>query len=94
MAIANGIVVSLLQSLTSDYVKGDINAVKNKINKTIQIILYLTIPMAIGLSLLAGPVWNIFYGQSFYGPKVFMVSIFVAVFGSIFNNVVVIMQSL
>ena len=94
MAIANGIVVSLLPSLTSDYVKGDINAVKNKINKTIQIILYLTIPMSIGLSLLAVPVWNIFYGQSFYGPKVFMVSIFVAVFGSIFTNVVVIMQSL
>lgn len=94
MAIANGIVVSLLPSLTSDYVKGDITAVKNKINKTIQIILYLTIPMSIGLSLLAEPVWNIFYGQSFYGPKVFMISIFVAVFGSIFTNVVVIMQSL
>lgn len=94
MAIANGIVVSLLPSLTSDYVKGNIDAVTNKINKTLQIILYITIPMAVGLSLLAEPVWNIFYGESIYGPKVFMVSIFVAVFGSIFTNVVVIMQSL
>ena len=50
--------------------------------------------MAVGLSLLAAPVWTVFYGPSFYGPKVFMVSIFVAVFGSIFTNVVVIMQSL
>lgn len=94
MAIANGIVVSLLPSLTSDYVKGNIDEVKNKINKTIQIVIYLTIPMAVGLSLLAVPVWNIFYGESFYGPKVFMLSIFVSVFGSIFTNVVVIMQSL
>lgn len=94
MAIANGIVVSLLPSLTSDYVKGNIDEVKNKINKTIQIVIYLTIPMAAGLSLLAVPVWNIFYGESFYGPKVFMLSIFVSVFGSIFTNVVVIMQSL
>lgn len=94
MAIANGIVVSLLPSLTSDYVKGNIIAVTNKINKTLQIILYITIPMAVGLSLLAVPVWNIFYGESIYGPKVFMVSIFVAVFGSIFTNVMVIMQSL
>lgn len=94
MAIANGIVVSLLPSLTSDYVKGNIDAVKDKINKTLQIILYLTIPMSVGLSLLAVPVWNIFYGESLYGPKVFMLSIFVAVFGSIFTNVVVIMQSL
>ena len=94
MAIANGIVVSLLPSLTSDYVKGNIGDVKNKINKTLQIIFYLTIPMAVGLSLLAEPVWNIFYGHSVYGPKVFCVSIFVAVFGSVFTNVVVIMQSL
>lgn len=94
MAIANGIVVSLLPSLTSDYVKGNIDAVTNKINKTLQIIIYLTVPMSVGLSFLAVPVWNIFYGNSLYGPKVFMVSIFVAVFGSIFTNVVVIMQSL
>ena len=94
MAIANGIVVSLLPSLTSDYVKGNIETVKGKINKTLQIIIYLTIPMSVGLSFLAVPVWNIFYGNSLYGPKVFMLSIFVAVFGSIFTNVVVIMQSL
>lgn len=94
MAIANGIVVSLLPSLTSDYVKGNIEEVKNKINKALQIILYITIPMATGLSLLAVPVWNIFYGNSYYGPKVFMVSVFVAVFGSIFTNVIVTMQSL
>ncbi len=94
MSIANGIVVSLLPSLTSDYVKGNIDGVKDKINKTLQIIFYITIPMAVGLSLLASPVWNVFYGQSFYGPKVFRLSIFVAIFGSIFTNVVVTMQSL
>lgn len=94
MAIANGIVVSLLPSLTSDYVKGNMDAVKNKINKTLQVICYITIPMAVGLSLLAEPVWNMFYGESVYGPKVFMISIFIAVFGSFFTNIVVIMQSL
>ena len=94
MAIANGIVVSLLPSLTSDYVKGNIDAVTNKINRTLQIVCYTTIPMAVGLSLLAEPVWMTFYGKSLYGPKVFMVSIFVAFFGSIFTSVAVMMQSL
>ncbi len=94
MAIASGMVVSLLPSLTSDYVKGDMMEVKHKINKGLQIILYITIPMSVGLSLLADPVWTIFYGKSFYGPKIFMVSIFVAVFGSIFTNVIVTLQSL
>lgn len=94
MAIANGIVVSLLPSLTSDYVAGNFEEIKHKINKTLQILIYITVPMAVGLSLLADPVWTIFYGQSYYGPKVFMVSIFVAIFGSLFTNVIVTMQSL
>lgn len=94
MAIANGIVVSLLPSLTSDFIAGNIDEIRHKINKTLQILIYITVPMAVGLSLLAEPVWTIFYGESFYGPKVFMVSIFVAVFGSIFTNVIVTMQSL
>lgn len=94
MAIANGIIISLLPSLTSDVVAKNTEEVKRKINKTLQIILYITIPMAVGLSFLAEPVWTIFYGKSFYGPKVFTVSIFVAVFCSVFTNVNVIMQSL
>ncbi len=94
MAIANGIVVSLLPSLTSDFVAGNFDDIRHKINKTLQILIYITVPMAVGLSLLADPVWTVFYGQSFYGPKVFMVSIFVAIFGSLFTNVIVTMQSL
>lgn len=94
MAIANGIVVSLLPSLTSDYVDKNMPEVRLKINKALRIILYITIPMAVGLSLLSEPVWTIFYGESYYGPKVFMVSVFVAVFGSLFTNVIVTMQSL
>ena len=94
MAIANGIVISLLPSLTSDFVSKDYDGIRHKINKTLQILIYITLPMAVGLSLLSEPVWTIFYGQSFYGPKVFMVSIFVAIFGSLFTNVIVTMQSL
>lgn len=93
-SIASGMVVSLLPNLTSDYVKKDYEEVRNKINRTIQIVIYITIPMAVGLSFLAKPVWNVFYGESFYGPKVFMVSIFLAFFGAMSTNIMVIMQSL
>ncbi len=93
-SIASGIVVSLLPNLTSDFVKKDYTEIRNKINKALQIIIYITIPMATGLSFLAKPVWNIFYGDSIYGPKVFCVSIFMAVFSAIATNIMVIMQSL
>lgn len=94
VAIANGIVVSLLPNLTSDFVQGKLEEVRNKINKTLQMVFYITLPMAAGLSILAVPVWNVFYGKSEYGPKVFMLSIFVAIFSSIFTNVMISMQSL
>lgn len=94
MTIANGIVISLLPNLTSDFVSGNIEAVRSKITRTIEVICYITIPMAIGLSFLAEPAWTVFYGPDFYGPRVFCVSVFVAVFGSIFTNVMIMMQSL
>lgn len=93
-AIASGIVISLLPNLTSDYVKKDHKEINNKINRTLQIVIYVTIPMAVGLSLLATPVWNIFYGVSEYGPKVFCFSIFVAVFSSLSTNTMIASQSL
>jgi len=93
-AIASGIVVSLLPNLTSDFVKKDTKEINSKINKTLQMVGYITIPMAVGLSVLAEPVWNVFYGSSVYGPKVFMVSVFIAVFSAYATNVMVCMQSL
>lgn len=93
ISIANGIVVSLLPNMTSDYVAKKYDGVRRKINKTLQINLYFTIPMSTGLSILSKPVWNIFYGQSDIGPSVFSYSIFVTVFASLFLNLNVIMQS-
>lgn len=93
ISIANGIIVSLLPNMTSDYVAQKYDGVRRKINKTLQIIVYCTLPMATGLSLLSVPVWNIFYGASDIGPKVFSYSIFVTIFASLFLNLNVIMQS-
>lgn len=94
VSIANGVVVSLLPNMTSDYVAKKMDGVRRKINKTLQINLYCTIPMATGLCLLAVPVWNIFYGASDIGPKVFSYNILVTIFSSLFLNLNVIMQSL
>lgn len=93
-SIASGIVVSVLPNLTSDFVAKDYVNIRKKVIKTLELLLYLVIPMAIGLSALATPVWKIFYGNSTLGPKVFQYSIFMSIFSSLFINVNVIMQSL
>ena len=74
-------------------IKKDNKAVEKKINQTIQMVLYFVLPMVIGLSLLAEPVWNIFYGKSPLGVSVFSYSIFTAIFYSLFLNIHTILQS-
>lgn len=92
-SIAAGVVVAVLPNITSDYVKKDYKDVEKKINQTIQMVLYFVLPMVIGLSLLAEPVWCIFYGKSQLGVSVFSYSIFTAIFYSLFLNIHTILQS-
>ena len=47
-----------------------VNEMENKINQALSILLFLTIPMTLGISFLAKPVWILFYGNSTYGPSV------------------------
>jgi len=78
IAIGTGFTSSLLPNLTVSLVKKDKKDINLKINQTYQILTFITLPMTVGLSFLAEPVWNLFYGSSFYGPKVFAFSIFTA----------------
>lgn len=92
-SVAAGVIVAVLPNVASDYVKNNKQEVSNKINKTLQIVIYFILPMVIGLSFLAEPVWMVFYGTNSLGVSVFTYSIFTALFYSIFLNINTIMQS-
>lgn len=79
IAIGTGFAVSLIPNLAAAIIKRDMEDAQSKINKTFQIIFFLIVPMALGLSFLSIPVWNIFYGSSEYGPIVFRFSIMVSI---------------
>ena len=79
-AVATGLTVSLIPNIVSAYTLKKYNKVNKIFNKALQIILFISIPAAFGLSFLAYPVWNIFYGIDAYGPTVFKLSIITAVF--------------
>lgn len=85
IAIVTGLMTSLIPTLTASYVQNDMDEVRQKINKTYQVILFCTVPMTVGLSLLAKPVWTIFYGASTYGPLTYQYMVFVALATSIFT---------
>ena len=92
-SISTGISVSLLPNIASDFATKNYEGLKTKTTQTITTLLIIVLPMVFGLSVLAEPVWNVFYGHNELGVSVFRVSIFTALFCSLFNTVIVIMQS-
>ena len=94
LAISTGLMTSLVPNITASFVKKDYKDVKRKVNQSFLMLLYVTMPMTAGLSILAEPVFTAFYGASTWGPKVFCFTIFIALFRCMFTTSVSIAQSL
>ena len=94
ISIVSGIMTSLIPNLTSSFVKNDMKDVNKKINQTYQIILCLALPMTIGLSFITTPIWNVFYGASYYGPITYRYLVFVAFATTLFTATTTTMQLL
>ena len=93
-AIITGLTTSLIPNIVSSYTKGNKKDVDNKFNKALQYVLFILVPATLFLSFLAEPVWTLFYGESFYGPIIFKVYIFYALFGGLYTVVVNTLQGL
>lgn len=78
-SIAMGMSVSLIPSIVESFTLKDWSTVNKKINSALKIILFISLPMAIGISLLAPSIWSVFYGHSDIGATILSVSIFTAV---------------
>ena len=93
-SVSTGVVVSLIPNLTESVVKKDKEAINKKVNQALNILLFLTVPMTLGISFLAKPVWMLFYGKSVYGPSVLSYYIFVGLFIGLFTAMVSTLQTL
>lgn len=94
ISISTGMLVSLTPNLASAAVVGNQKEVHKKINQSFQMLMFLTIPMTVGLSFLAKPVYTVFYGASTYGPSVLTFYIFVALITCLFTTAITITQVL
>jgi len=75
-SIAMGMTVTLIPSIVEAYTKKNWDDLNEKFNKAIQIIIYVSLPMTIGLSILSTPVWTVFYNINRYGGEILRVLIF------------------
>lgn len=79
VSIAMGMSVSLIPSIVESFTLKDWKSVNKKINSALKIILFISLPIAIGISMLAPSVWSVFYGNSQTGATILSLSIFTAV---------------
>lgn len=93
ISISMGITASLIPSLASDYVLKKQNEINNKVNGAIRLLLFITIPMTIGLGFLARPIWIVFYSYDALSISVFKVFIFQAITFSLFSVLLNITQT-
>ncbi|MBE6139396.1 MAG: polysaccharide biosynthesis protein [Firmicutes bacterium] len=94
LAVITGLTTSLIPNIVSSYTKGNMKDVDNKFNKALQYVLFILVPATLFLSFLAEPVWTLFYGESIYGPIIFKVYVFYALFGGLYTIVVNTLQGL
>ena len=94
ISIAMGMTISLIPSIVHAYTLKKWDDVNNKINASFKIIVFVSLPMAIGLSLLSSEVWQVFYGANDIGASILSVSVFVAVSLNFYMITSSIMQSL
>lgn len=93
-AFAMGMSVSLIPNIVASSVKKDWRGVEEKMNRAYQIILIISIPCAVGLCILAKPVWTVFYGASNTGSLVLAMMVICAVFANLYAITFNTMQSL
>jgi O-antigen/teichoic acid export membrane protein len=94
IAVVLGIDISLIPNLAGSFIKNDFKEVSKQINQSLRLIAYTTIPMAIGLSLLAQPVWVIFYGYNQASTNIFHLFVFQTITYSFFYILIDTMQTM
>ena len=94
LSVSTGVIVSLIPNLTQSVVNKDKKDMNIKINQTLSMLFFLMIPMSIGISFLAEPIWTVFYGSSKYGPSILGFYIFVGLIIGLFTAMVSVVQIL
>lgn len=93
-AMAMGMTMSLVPTIVDAVTKKNTKEVESKINKSLSMIVFISLPLSLGLFVLSKSVWTIFYDVSEFGPHILGLMVFSALFGNLYLIVSTICQSL
>ena len=89
-----GFVTSLIHNIAGSAAKKDLKDVNNKINESYKTLLFVVLPMTIGLSFLAQPVWVAFYGYNSLSIGIFKYYILQAIIFCVYTIALNLAQSM
>ena len=82
-AIAMGMTMSLIPSIVEAYSTKNVANLNKRINEALQMVVYISLPLTIGISILSTPIWTIFYNTNAYGGSILKITIFGAMLGNV-----------
>lgn len=94
ISISIGLSISLIPNIASDNINNDQKKVNHKINLSLAALLFVTLPMAIGISFLAKPIWTLFYSHNEISISLFKFFIFCSASFAIYSVIISIAQTL
>lgn len=84
LAVTFGLTMSIIPNIVASATLKNNKDVSKKINDSIKIILFISLPMVLGIYFLADSVWTVFYGYDLLSIKVFKFLIFQTIINSFF----------
>ena len=94
VSLATAFAMTLIPLITSAYTKNEFGRMNRQLDQTFQVLLFLTVPAALGISLLAEPTYTLFYSHSDLGTEVLRTYAPVAILFALFAVTAAILQGI
>ena len=94
MTLATGFSMALLPSVTKAFVSGDRNLFRHQLDQAFQILLFITIPAVVGMSVLADPIYSAFYSHNEIGNLVLQAYAPTAILFALFSVTASVLQGI
>ena len=94
VSLATAFSLTLIPAITRSFVKQDRTELYGQMNQTFQVLLFLTVPACVGLSILAEPLYTLFYEASPAGSNVLQAYAPVAILFSLFSVTAAMLQGI
>ncbi|MFO1444202.1 polysaccharide biosynthesis protein [Bacillus sp. Bva_UNVM-123] len=94
VSLATAFSLTLVPSITKAFVDDDRASLNHQLNQAFQVVLFLTLPAVVGLSMLAEPIFTLFYQHSELGTEVLRTYAPVAVLFAYFLVTAAILQGI